>query len=305
MVINRHVTITHKNATRRIKTKRGCPQGGVLSPFLWNLVIDDLLQYTAKHIPGYIQAFADIISLAEVNDLDVIWQRTQTTIKTIENWCQSKGLNISALKTKIVMFTWYRKWSLRPIEVCGETIELSNEVKLLGITLDSKLTFNTHIDNMHWHSLPMQKSQRPHMGPLNKGMPLDIHSNYQTHSSLLFYRVDQSCGEQNHTKRLERVQGMALKYMTGAMPSTPYTALNYLTGTPHITDYLKGEAAKGAVRLMGQGDWTLETAPSGKGIIKAHINKHDSWDITKPKLVLDHSYTITYPTASLTEDYKN
>ena len=67
---------------------------------------------------------------------------------------------------------------------------------------------------------------------------------------------------------------------------------------------------------MGQGDWTLETAPSGKGIIKAHstlsnnfltlnINKHDSWDITKPKLVLDHSYTITYPTASLTEDYKN
>ena len=103
------------------------------------------------------------------------------------------------------------------------------------------------------------------------------------------------------------------------MPSTPYTALNYLTGTPHITDYLKGEAAKGAVRLMGQGDWTLETAPSGKGIIKAHstlsinflhtlninINKHDSWDITKPKLVLDHSYTITYPTALLTENYKN
>ena len=88
------------------------------------------------------------MSLAEGDDLDVIWQRTQTTIKTIENWCQSKGLNISALKTKIVMFTWNRKWSLRPIKVCGETIELSNEVKLLGITLDSKLTFNTHIDNI-------------------------------------------------------------------------------------------------------------------------------------------------------------
>ena len=61
VVTNRHV----KNATKRIKTKRGCPQGGVLSPFLWNLVIYDLLQYTAKHIPGYIQAFADdIMSLA-------------------------------------------------------------------------------------------------------------------------------------------------------------------------------------------------------------------------------------------------
>ena len=84
MVTNRHVTITHKNSTRQIKTKRGCPQGGVLSPFLWKLVIDDLLQYNAKYIPGYNQAFADdIMSLAEGDDLDLIWQRSQTTIKTI------------------------------------------------------------------------------------------------------------------------------------------------------------------------------------------------------------------------------
>ena len=197
MVTNQHVTITHKNATRRIKTKRGCPQGGVLSPFLWNLVIDDLLHYTAKHIPGYIQAFADdIMSLAERDDLDVIWQRTQTTIKTIENWCQSKGLNISALKTKIGMFTWNRKWSLRPIEVCGETIELSNEVKLLGITLDSKLTFNTHIDNITKKCIGTLFQCKRAIGPTWGLSPkvchwiYSIHSNYQTHSSLLFYRVD-------------------------------------------------------------------------------------------------------------------
>ena len=40
---------------------------------------------------------------------------------------------------------------------------------------------------------------------------------------------------------------MALKYMAGAMPSTPYTALNYLTGTPHITDYIK---ARGGVNTI-------------------------------------------------------
>ena len=73
MVTSRHVTKTHKNLTRRIKTKRGCSQCGILSPFLWNLVIDDLLQCTAKHIPGYVQAFADdIMSLAEGDDLDAI-----------------------------------------------------------------------------------------------------------------------------------------------------------------------------------------------------------------------------------------
>ena len=321
MVTNRHVTVRHKNATRRIKTKRGCPQGGVFSPFLWNLVIYDLLQYTAKHIPGNIQAFADdIMSLAE-GDGEVIWQRTQTTMKTIENWCQSKGLNISALKTKIVIFTWNRKWPLCPIEVCGETIELSNEVKLLGITLDSKLTFNTHIDNITKKCIDTLFQCKRAIGPTWGLSPKVCHWIYTeiirptlAYCSIVWIRVVE---DKTNIKRLETVQGLALKYMAGAMPSTPYTALNYLTGTPHITNYLKGEAAKEAVRLMGQGDWTLETALSGKGIIKAHstlsnnflhtlnINKHDSWDITKPKLVLDHSYTITYSTASLTEDYKN
>ena len=221
-----------------------------------------------KTHPGYIQAFADdIMSPAEGDDRDVNWQRTQTTIKTIENWCQSKGLNISALKTKIFMFTWNRKWSLRPIEVCGETIELSNELKLLGITLDSKLTFNTQIDNITKKCIGTLFQCKRAIGPIGYTHYTAIIRPTLAYCSIVWIRAVEN---KTNTKRLERVQGMALRYMAGAMPSTPYTALNYLTGTAYITDYLKGEAAKGAIRLMGQGDWTLETAPSGKGIIKAH-----------------------------------
>ena len=107
MVSNRYVNIELKDNTIRIKIKRGCPQGGILSPFLWNLVVDDLLRLSVKDVPGYLQAFADdLITLVEGNDLDVIRARTQKTINTIENWCKDNGLNISALKTKIIMFTW-------------------------------------------------------------------------------------------------------------------------------------------------------------------------------------------------------
>ena len=145
------------------------------------------------------------------------------------------------------------------------------------------------------------------MGPLTKGMPLDIQYTAIIRPTLAYCSIVwiRAVENKTNTKRLERVQGMALKYMAGAMPSTPYTALNYLTGTPHVTDYIVGEVAKGAVRLMGQGDWTLETAPStisNNFLHTLNINKHGSWDITKPKLILDHSYTITNPTASLQED---
>ena len=149
MVKYRHLTVTHKDITKRIRIRRGCPQGGILSPFLWNLVVDDLLKFSAKEIPGYLQAFADdLVTLAEGSDTGVIWQRTQKTINTIEKWCDTKGLNISALKTKIVMLTWNRNWTMCPISVGGSTIALSKTVKFLGVTLDNKLNYNTHIDNV-------------------------------------------------------------------------------------------------------------------------------------------------------------
>ena len=148
MVTNRFITINHKDKSRRVQIRRGCPQGGILSPFLWNLVVDDLLTFTAKDIPGYLQAFADdLVSLAEGNDLDIFWNRTCKTIKTIKKWCQTKDLSISALKTQIVMFTWNRKWTLGPITVGNNIIGLSKSAKFLGVTLDSKLNFNEHIIN--------------------------------------------------------------------------------------------------------------------------------------------------------------
>ena len=51
MVATRHITINHKDSAKTIRIKRGCPQGGILSPFLWNLVVDDLLNLTPKDTP--------------------------------------------------------------------------------------------------------------------------------------------------------------------------------------------------------------------------------------------------------------
>ena len=312
MVKNRYVTINHKSATKRIKVCKGCPQGGILSPFLWNLVIDDLLNYSAKHIPGYLQAFADdLITLAEGNDLEVIWERTQKTINTIESWCKSKGLNICALKTKIVMFTWNRKWSIRPIKVGGITIELSKEVKLLGITLDHKLNFNTHIDKTTKKCLGILMQCKRAIGPTWGLSPKVCKWIYTAIvRPVLNYAVViwiKGTLNKNNIKKLQRIQGLALKCMTGAFPTSPHNALDYLTDTRDIINYLKGEAAKGAVRLIGLGEWTKETATSGKGIIKAHstltndflntlnLPNPKEWDICKPILVLDRKYTITKP----------
>ena len=59
MITTRSTTVELNGHKRRIQIKRGCPQGGILSPFLWNLVVDSLLSYTRDKIPCDLQGFAD------------------------------------------------------------------------------------------------------------------------------------------------------------------------------------------------------------------------------------------------------
>ena len=312
MISNRYVTVKFKTTYKRIKIKRGCPQGGVLSPFLWNLVINDLLTYSSGNIPCHLQAFADdLISLAEGDDPSVIWHRTQKTIDHISNWCVSKGLKLSALKTKIVMFTWNRKWSIRPINVDGNIIELSPSAKLLGVTLDSKLNFSEHIDNITVKATKYLMQAKKAVGPTWGLTPKVCKWLYTTVvRPLLSYCVSvwvRALDNKCNAKKLERVQARALRIVSGAFPTTPFKALNHITETPDIIHYLRGEAAKGAIRLKGYGTWTKETPKSGKGIIRSHVSlnntyidglnlpAHSTMDLMPPVMILDRGYTSNIP----------
>ena len=48
MISNRFTTVSLKYSTKRFKITKGCPQGGVLSPVLWNLVVNNLLNKQAN-----------------------------------------------------------------------------------------------------------------------------------------------------------------------------------------------------------------------------------------------------------------
>ena len=321
MVTNRYITVHHKNANKRIRVKRGCPQGGILSPFLWNLVIDDLLNYSVKDIPGYLQAFADdLVSLAEGNDTDVIWERTQKTINTIEKWCHSKGLSISALKTKIVMFTWNKKWTVRPIKVGNNTINLSSSAKFLGVTLDNKLNYNEHLDNITKKATASLMQCKRAVGPTWGLTPRTCKWIYTAViRPILSYCVSiwiKATTTKSNARKLERVQALALRIMSGAMPSTPFNVLDHITDTTNIITYLSGEAAKGAARLRAYGDWTRETPPNKRGTIHAHTTINNDFltkiniptnkerDLTTPTLTLDRRFTTLAPREEEKEAYK-
>ena len=270
MVSNRYVTVAHKTATKRIRVKRGCPQGGVLSPFLWNLIVDDLLKFSAKDIPGYLQAFADdLIILCEGLDLDIVRQRTQKTIETIEKWCRTKGLNISAMKTQIVMFTWKRKWTLpKPIRVGGMDISLSTSAKFLGITLDAKLNFSEHITNIAKKATASLMQCRKAIGPTWGLTPKTCLWTYtRIVRPMLSYSAVVWVGaldKQVNSTKLERVQALALRITCGTLPGTSHESLNHVTNTPGITTYLPKRGSQRGSTPTSQRGMDYRKAPTNQ-----------------------------------------
>ena len=87
----------------------GCPQGGVLSPFLWNLVVDILLKMFSRE---NLQAFADDLCKLEIsphdasaNDISImVKKKVEGDIERIDDWCKLQGLNLSAMKTQVIFW---------------------------------------------------------------------------------------------------------------------------------------------------------------------------------------------------------
>jgi hypothetical protein len=191
-------------------------------------------------------------------------------------------------------------------------IGLSNFTKFLGVTLDNKLNYNEHITNITKEATASACSWG--LSPRTcRWMYTAVIRPILSYSACIWIRTIHT---KTNIKKLERFQALALRIMTGAIPSTPFNALNYITNTPNIISYPQGEAAKGACRLQGYGDLSRENPPKTRGTILARttindnllseldIPKRHDMDLTTPVLNLDRNFSVTTPGVD-TEDYRN
>ena len=148
MLVGRRVLVNVKGCEREREASRGCPQGGVLSPTLWNMMMDGhLREMQETYKEAHCQAYADDGALLFVGwDPGVLRARAQLALRTVQHWARSKGLRINAAKTESIMFTRRRKWLMNPLTLDGVGIPLKEEVKYLGVILDRHLTWRAHCE---------------------------------------------------------------------------------------------------------------------------------------------------------------
>jgi hypothetical protein len=131
------------------KVMRGYPQGRVLSPLLWNLVVDRLL-IAANDLDFSTFGYADdIVIIVQGKFSYTVREVMQNALNMVSKWAAREGLNISPHKTAIIPFTNRRKIEgLGPLKPHGKDLKMLDEVKYLVVILDSRLTWNQNLQKI-------------------------------------------------------------------------------------------------------------------------------------------------------------
>ena len=101
----RVVVATLDGSSVRFAISKSYLQGGVLSPILWCLVVNDLIaRLSGRGI--FIQGYTDDICILVVGKFpNAVSGLKQCALSTVEIWCIAVGLSVNPDKTGIVAFT--------------------------------------------------------------------------------------------------------------------------------------------------------------------------------------------------------
>jgi retron-type reverse transcriptase len=136
---NRRVRIGNSTSNYQ-QVNGGVPQGTVLGPILFMIMINDLLKEWESR-----WKYLDDTTLSEtvaVNDQSVL----KITLDGIYSWCEENDMVLNARKCKeILICFWKKKHNFQQLTVNDYPVEQVKSAKLFGLILSSDLKWNEHV----------------------------------------------------------------------------------------------------------------------------------------------------------------
>lgn len=248
----RTVTADLQGERIKRKPKRGSPQGGVLSPLIWNLIMHGILsQFKGKAIKvvGYAD---DIILLVAGKDPNTLVSLMNKALHKVLRWGQANGLVFNPTKTCAVRFSQCKRFSKwEPIVMDGTEVMYDSSMKYLGVTLQSHLTWGTHVHERVKKATATLNLANAAIGQkwgFNPERALWVYTamarSVVTYGALVWAQdiTDTIKG------RLTRLQRKALLGMCHSMRSTPSAGMEVVLGVQPLDIYNRLTAALARVR---------------------------------------------------------
>lgn len=239
-------------------TTRGTPQGGVISPLLWLLVVNDILVDLASKRIKTVAYADDVVVIVIGKFLDTLVDILESVLRHIKNWTSTKGLNVNAAKTEIVLFTRkYKIPAFRNPRVGGVDIPITDKAKYLGIILDRKLSWHPNLEERKKKALIAWHTTKKCIGKtwgFKPSVTLWIYTAIVrpilSYGSLVWWK---SVEVGTSKKKLDSLQRTACIGITGALRTTPTAALEVMINLIPLDLFIVSTAAQSASRLNNLG----------------------------------------------------
>ena len=224
----------------------------------------------------HVQAYADDVAIL-LTGTNMLWikGRAQKALNIASNWAHNQELQFSSKKTEIVLFTNKRKPDFGTLRLNGRQLEISEEATLLGVTLDSKLTWKPHITRIARKATAALLQCRQIVGRAWGLNPTSMRWIYTAMiRAVSTYACTSWVGGVNNKyleKKLSGVQRLACLMISSAFPSTPTGALEMLLNIMPINEFILSEAVKGSYRLSRVSFWPAKTIGSTRKT-KSHVD---------------------------------
>lgn len=128
---------------------RGCPQGSIIGPFVWNLMMDVLLLELQEKCKFCAYA-DDLLLLVEGRSRSELESKAIELMEITRTWGLSAGVEVSAEKTVAMLLRGKLSRDRPPtIRYSGGLVKYMTEVKYLGVTIGERLNFSPHLKELN------------------------------------------------------------------------------------------------------------------------------------------------------------
>lgn len=295
----RAVSVGDGDSTKGVVIK-GCPQGGVLSPLLWNLVVDNLLESLNNN--GFTTfGYADDITITLTGKIEsTLCDLMQTALNILENWCNRNFLSVNPAKTELILFTRKRKLGfLKMPKLFGTCLELTNQVKYLGIILDSKLNWSSHLKHKIQKASVAFWQCRRTVGRTWGLSPKIVLWLYTAvirpmlcYGSVVWWpKIKQTTA----AKQIEHVQRLACLAVTGSMRTTPTAAMEAILNIPSLDLFVEEDALRSSLRLSTTKMWKENISSKRHTcILEKNVRQTPILSAVRDQIVRSYNFNTPY-----------
>ena len=201
---------------------KGCAQGSLMGPLSYNLFSNDMLYILDNDVDIY--NYADDNSLVcSGYDYDDVKSKLLSNVNKVIKWFESNHMKVNEDKFQCIVFG--KKDNLGTFRIGDHDIVPEEYVKLLGLHVDRKLNFNTHISNISQKAGRQVKVISRLCYVLDQPSKMMLYNSfvecYFNYCAIIWHFCNKS-----DTFKLEKIQEKALRVITKDFKSSYHSLLS-------------------------------------------------------------------------------